>query len=187
MDFYWFEPLWSQGGGGIILLLLLVVAQALKAYFDARSARAEEGKISKKSTQQDSDAESDDYLSLQPKPRKERKRSSKKQSVLKETVISADNNRKIRGTLSRELAPQGEGTRFEAAPGTLDESQIVAPSVEPTVKSMLESMTGIYEASPTSSEPQSQPLTLDIQKLIAKPEGVRQAIILAEILKRPNY
>jgi hypothetical protein len=206
MSYYHIELLWSQAGGeqiiGAIIFLLLVVAQILKAYFDARSARIgeEKNKPGQKSARKliiDEQSDSDDpfsqifsqisqpYQTAQTKPPRERKRTTRKQSLVTET--STETARKTRGTLSRELAPQGEGARFETTTGTLNPSQIIAPSIEPTVKPMLESMTGIYEASPTTSELQPQSLTFDIHKLIASPEGIRQAVLLSEILKRPDF
>ncbi|MDR2706959.1 MAG: hypothetical protein LBC02_14365 [Planctomycetaceae bacterium] len=207
MSYYHIESLWSQAGGeqiiGAIIFLLLVVAQILKAYFDARSARIgeEKNKPAQKSARKltvEEQLDLDDPFSqtfsqtqvqasqtAQTKPHRERKRATRKQSLATETI--AETTRKTRGTLSRELAPQGEGTRFETATGTFDPSQIVAPTIEPTVKPTLESMTGIYEALPTSSELQPQLLTFDVHKLIASPEGIRQAVLLSEILKRPNF
>jgi hypothetical protein len=207
MSYYYIETLWSQAGGGqiigAIIFILIVIAQIFKAYFDARSARIgeEKNKPAQKPVRKltvDEQLGLDDPFSqtfsqtqiqtsqtAQTKPHRERKRAIRKQSLATETT--AETTRKTRGILSRELAPQGEGVRFETATGTLDPSQIVASTIEPTVKPMLESMTGIYEASPTSSEFQAQSLTFDIHKLIASPEGIRQAVLLSEILKRPDF
>ncbi|MDR1142030.1 MAG: hypothetical protein LBL62_10080, partial [Planctomycetaceae bacterium] len=184
--FYFIEPLWSQGGVeqfiGAIIFLLLIIAQILKAYFNTRSIQAEEENRLQKQIQI-SDLEEDLEEPLNPfpvlqtaKPSRERKRTHRKQSFATEST--PETARKTRGTLSRELAPQGEGSRFETTTGTLNQSQIIAPSIESTVKPMLESITGIYETPPVSSEDQSQPLTLDIQKLIASPGGLRQAVLL---------
>jgi hypothetical protein len=214
MSYYPIETLWSQAGGeqiiGAIIFLLLIIAQILKSYFDARSARIGEEKnkpAQKKPVRKltvDDQSDSVDLFSqtasststftqtqiqtfqtAQTKPPRERKRATRKQSLTLETV--AETARKTRGTLSRDLAPQGEGSRFETTTGTLNSSQIIASTIEPTVKPMLESMTGIYEASPTSSELQPQSLTFDIHKLIASPDGIRQAVLLSEILKRPHF
>ncbi|MDR0337848.1 MAG: hypothetical protein LBI18_12240 [Planctomycetaceae bacterium] len=191
MSDYFIEPLWSQGGGeqiiGVIIFLLLVVGQILKAYFDARSVQTGEEKTLRKPKPHSDLEESLNQVSFSQatKPPRERKRISRKSSLVTETI--SENARKTRGTLSRELAPQGEGSRFETTTGTLHSSQIIAPSIEPTVQPMLESMTGIYETASVASENQSQSLTLDVQKLLAGSEGLRQAVILAEILKRPNF
>ncbi|MDR2117331.1 MAG: hypothetical protein LBP87_13215 [Planctomycetaceae bacterium] len=193
MSIYIIEPLWSQGGGeqiiGAIIFLLLVIAQILKAYFDARSTKIGEEKKHQKSIQKQEldDPFNNVLLSQTAKPSRERKRIARKQNPVTKTV--PENIRKTRGTLSRELAPQGEGSRFETTTGTLDASQIVTPSISPTVKSTLESMTGIYETPPANSELQSLALTLalDINKIITSPEGLRHAVILSEILKRPNF
>lgn len=189
------EFLWGQQNigeiAGIVVFLLVVFFQFLKAVFDQRAAMALE-----KQKREAAESEPVDELVYtdyneqnrelatpkQSEVVRQRKRPRSKASGAEET----SEGRSKRRTLSRELAPQGESARFDAAPGTLDADRIVAPSVEPTVKPTLESMTGIYEATPTVTELGDQPLTLDIQKLIARPEGIRQAIILAEILRRPE-
>jgi hypothetical protein len=190
MNLHWIEPLWSQQGiGGIIILLLFVIAHILKAFFESRSAKASEEKLKQKSGNEPAIDADDDFFTFQtktPPPPRERKRSPRRQPSVPNNETTFENpRRKTRGTLSRELGQQGEGTRFEAAPGTFDPTQLVAPTIEPTVKPTLESMTGIYEAPPTSNE--TQPSTLNILQFIMEPEGIRQAIILAEILKRPEY
>ncbi|MDR3196422.1 MAG: hypothetical protein LBU34_01015 [Planctomycetaceae bacterium] len=191
MNIYVIEPLWSQGGEqiiGAIIFLLIVIANILKAYFDARSTQTGEEKQSQKSIQI---LELEEPLNNVPlhqtaKQPRERKRTSRKQPLVTENV--PENTRKTRGTLSRELAPQGEGSRFETTTGTLNSSQIITPSITPTVKPTLESMTGIYETPPSSFEfQQSLTLALDINNIIASPEGLRHAVILSEILKRPNF
>jgi hypothetical protein len=184
MNIFCIEPLWGQGAEQLIgaaVFILLFIAQMIKAYFDARTVRGEEKRL------KESDQELAELIEMegQPKPHRERKPPSRKQVVSNETV-SEKRERKVRKAFRRELAPQDESARFVAVPGTLDKSQLVAPTIEPTVKPTLKSMTGIYDESPTSYEIPPQPLTLDIQNLIARPEGVRQAIILAEILKRPE-
>lgn len=171
---------WAQQGGAGeliwgLIIFCVVIFQAVRAFLEARAAQ----------TTQQAEKEKPP-LAMEPK--KERKRPRQTLSIPPEEASDRKekNDRPHRKALSRELAPQGEGARFDAAPGTFDEAKLVASSIEPTVKPTLESMTGIYEASPTSSELPDQPLTLDIQKLIARPDGIRQAILLAEILKRPE-
>jgi hypothetical protein len=192
---YVIEPFWSQVGGepfiGLIIFLLLVIAQILKAYFDTRSVQpADKAKQAQKPIQNlelDDPFQNNVVISQTPKPPRERKRSPRKQPLTTETA--PEHTRKPRGILSRELAPQGEGSRFETTTGTLNSSQIIAPSITPVVKPTLESLTGIYDTPPVSSELQSQSLVLalDVKEMTASPEGLRQAVILSEILKRPNF
>ena len=92
-----------------------------------------------------------------------------------------------RQALSKKLSPQGEGQRFDTDPGTLDTARIVAPTIDPAVKPELESFTGIYEEGATFADKSKPVLTLNIADYFAKPEGIVQAVILAEILNRPAW
>ena len=178
--------LWAQQGGGeligLIIFVLIIVFNAVKSMFEARFAEAEKNR--QKELAQ-TELELSEPEPVPAPPRRESQRPVRKRMSSYESSTETE-QRKSRAPLSRELGVQGEGARFDADPGTLETAHLVAPSIEPTVKPTLESMTGIYEAAPTVTELGDQPLTLDIQKLIAKPEGLRQAIILAEILKRPE-
>lgn len=186
MTFYC--SLWCQQNGGeiigIIFFLIIVLFQFIKAVLDARGSKIEEEK-KKKELQELLESESSPRPSG-PRPSKkggERKRLQREST----SDVSARNEmRSSRNVLSRELAPQGEGARFEAAPGTFDAAQVVASTIEPTVKPTLESMTGIYEAPPGGDEQGNSSLIPDIYKLLHHPDGMRQAVILAEILKRPG-
>ena len=165
---------------GLIIFVLIIVFNAIKAMVEARFAEAEKQK--ERQTPEDSfDSDSKNAPPPIRQPVRQRERPNRKPLSGTETET-----RKPRSSLSRELAEQGAGARFEADPGTLDTSHLEGPSLESTVKPTLESMTGIYEAAPNSTELGDQPLTIDIQKLITRPEGIRQAVILAEILKRPE-
>lgn len=183
MLFFFQEILWAQQNvgeiAGIVIFLLVVFFQFLKAVLDQRAAMALE-----KQKREAMEAEPDSTDAVEPE--REIAEPVRKRKLPRRPVEEATEGQPKRRSLSRELAPQGEGARFETAPGTLDANRIVAPTVEPTVKPTLESMTGIYEAAPTATELGDQPLTLDIQRLIVRPEGIRQAVILAEILKRPE-
>lgn len=175
------EPLWSQQGnaGDLIwgiVVFLCIISYAVKAVLEANAQARGNRLAEQQRLQREAEA-----AGAKPSPEK---KTVRRPPAVYEYDPEEERTRKV---LSRELAPQGEGARFEAAPGTMDETQLVSPSIESTVKPTLESMTGIYEAKPTESELGGQPLTLDIQKLIARPEGIRQAVILAEILKRPEF
>ncbi|MDR2754930.1 MAG: hypothetical protein LBC20_04425 [Planctomycetaceae bacterium] len=192
MSVYIIEPLWSQGGGeqiiGIVIFALLVIAQILKAYFDTRSVQqtGTEKRLQKpiQNTELNDPLNSVSLSQTTKRPR-ERKRSPRKQTLTTETA--SEHTRKSRGILSRELGPQGEGSRFETVTGTFNSSQIITSSITPIVKPTLESLTGIYDTPPVSSETQPQPLALNVKEMIADSEGLRQAVILSEILKRPNF
>ncbi len=171
----------------IIMLLLFVLPNVLK-YFAEQAAKKKQREIEERQQQkrlQDvfSLSSAAEEVSPPPKPKKERRRKKT------ELVPSVDAERSTHGTrLSRELTPQGEGVRFDARPGTLDATQVLAPSVEPTVQPMLESMTGIYDA-PSASEQSADaaPLARDIFQTLSTPNGLRQTVILSEIFKRPEY
>jgi hypothetical protein len=96
-------------------------------------------------------------------------------------------DKSTRGSLSRSLPQQGQGTRFEAVPGTLDASQIVAPAINPNVNPTLESMTGIYDNNSPSIESNITEQTINIHNILTSPDGIRNSIILAEILTHPKY
>ncbi len=178
-------PLWAQGQGqgigefiGVIIFLLIVFFQFIRTVFEARKGEAASAPPPRSRQQRQEQQHRPPEREARPAPRPE---------MAWEQDRIQEEEQRGRTALVRELAPQGVGQRFEVAPGTLDASNLEGTSLEPTVKPTLDSMTGIYEASPTSEERPDQPLTLDIQKLMARPEGIRQAIILAEILKRPDY
>jgi len=135
----------------------------------------------------------------QPKPSKQSKPSQQSKGVKHRSLTRQplgegwDNlgDRETRPSqrlaLSKALSPQGEGHRFDADPGTLDTAQIVAPTVDPTVNPNLESITGIYEEGALFPDRSQSAVTLNIADYFAKPEGIVQAVILSEILKRPAW
>ena len=92
-----------------------------------------------------------------------------------------------RQALSKKLAPQGVGHRFDADPGALDTAHIVSPTIDPSVKPHLESITGIYEEGALFADRSQPAVTLDIADYFSKPEGIVQAVLLSEILKRPAW
>ena len=92
-----------------------------------------------------------------------------------------------RQALSKTLSPQGEGHRFDTDPGTLNTARIVAPTIDPMVNPHLESITGIYEEGAMFGDRVQPAITLNLADCFAKPEGIVQAVILSEILKRPAW
>lgn len=186
---YDFITIWSQAGGaveflGAILFLIFVLLRVLSAYVETRKNREEEKKQEALRQQQ---AEQPRLRDREKQEQQRRQKRSTVSSLESQDVFETKNRQQRQQALVRELTPQGEGQRFEADPGTFDVFRLVTTSIEATVKPTLESMTGIYDAAPATSEFQDQPLTLDIQKLLARPEGIRQAVLLAEIFKRPEF
>ena len=179
------EALWGQPAAGgeflvFVIVVLFILAQVVKFFLKYQKILSDpkaHGELRQEPEKMDFSEES-----RPPRPVRQRKRAAQDDSP-----VERETERSRPKALSRELAPQGAGTRFEAAPGTLDTTSLVASSIEPTVKPNLESMTGIFAGiyeGPPGTEYGDSAMAFDLQQLIAKPEGIRQAIILAEILKR---
>ena len=190
-----FLSLWAQANDFVgliqaLLVLLLIVVPAVIKYFSAKAAQKDQQRLAEKTLEQRlheafsavaEDIPEEPVARPRPKPPKKRKQTTG-------TLVSADDRSPTRGTrLSRELTPQGEGSRFDVQPGTLDGSLTLTPSVEPTVQPMLESMTGIYDTPFGSEQSIQTPLAVDIFQLLTTPSGIRQAVVLGEILKRPEF
>ena len=189
-------PFWAQQQIGIgeliqlLFLILIVVVPTVLRFFGEHAAQKQRQRLTEEEVQKHLlDAfnaavaeESREEPVIRPRPKKERKRKPT------DSVLATDAEPPTRGTpLSRELAPQGEGSRFDAKPGTLEASQILTPSVEPTVQPTLESMTGIYDVHYGGETNTQMPLVVDMFRMLTTPDGVRQAIVLSEILRRPEW
>jgi hypothetical protein len=124
---------------------------------------------------------------IRSKPVKTKPKRKQLQQETVSNVYEMEYDLPKRQALSKKLPPQGEGSRFDTAPGTLDAAKVVVPMIDPTVKPELESMTGIYEQESTLTPKSSPPLSLNIVDWFAKPEGLCRAVILAEILNRPAW
>jgi len=187
--------LWAQQNGfaelvKLLIVLLIIVVPAVIKFFGELAAktdrrRREELAIEKHLrdvfSQTPTDKEVPEAVLGRPRPKKERKRKRA------ELVLEPIDEHTIRGmSLSRELAPQGEGSRFESRPGTLDGSLVLTPSIESTVQPTLDSMTGIYDAPSGSAHSAQTSLAVDIYRMLTTPSGIRQAVILGEILRRPT-
>ena len=168
----------------LIVLIIMVVTQIIKSIKENAEA----------AKHQKSDTDSDLVIITQPKrPVKQTQRISKavrpaeRQSWRDERSVfdTPGTASPKRQALTKELAPQGEGLRFEADPGTLDAANIVAPTIDPTVKPELDSLTGIYDEGAQFADKSKPAVTLNIADYLTKPEGIVHAIILAEILNRP--
>ena len=183
---------WAQQPNGIVELLqllfvlLLIVVPAVIKFFAAQTAQKNQRQLEEQSLEEqlreafNAAVAEESGVRPRPKPAKKRKPT--------ELVLELDDDRSARGSpLVRELAPQGEGARFDASPGTFDSSLALTPSVEPTVQPTLDSMTGIYDAPPDSEHLAQTALAVDIYQMLTTPSGIRQAVVLGEILKRPEY
>ena len=168
-----------DGTIAVIVAILMVIAHIIKSIKEGAEA----------AKQPPPDAEQDELVIIpRPKPvkqpRENRSRSLARQPLEDDPYVSTPVKRQA---LSKKLSPQGEGHRFEADPGSLDAARIVAPTIDPTVKPELESITGIYEEGASFSDRSTPAITLNLADYLAKPEGVIQAVILAEIMNRPAW
>ena len=166
----------------LILVIIMIISHIVKSIKEAAEVA--------KQQQQQSEAEDDIVIITQQKPVKQPKPNKQRPPIrqpLGEPLRSYEAPSRKRQALSKSLGAQGEGQRFEVAPGTLDASQIVAPTIDPTVKPDLGSITGIYEEGAQVRRRTSETITLNIADYFAKPEGIVHAVILAEILNRPAW
>ncbi|MDR0328495.1 MAG: hypothetical protein LBI05_09395 [Planctomycetaceae bacterium] len=166
----------------LIFAIIMIVAHILKAIRESAEAAKQ---------QQNPDPEDEELVLIsrpnpvrQTKPMKPMK-ANKQRLTDRQPLDSFDAPK--RQALSRKLSPQGEGERFEADPGTLDPSRIVAPTIDPTVKPELESITGIYEEGALFADRSQPAIALNLADYLAKPEGIIHAVIFAEILNRPAW
>ena len=168
---------------GLLVVILMILAQLVKGI-------REGAQVMKQPPEK---ADNELVLITRPKPSKQQKpgkmRLSERQSPKNVWDVpgSTSTDPFKKQALAKKLSPQGEGRRFEADPGTLDPTRIVAPTIDPTVKPELESITGIYDGEAASTEKRSTPaMALNVADWLAKPEGIWQAVILAEVLNRPG-
>ena len=173
----------------LIFMIIMIITHLVKNMREA----AEVAKQKQQQEQREIDAEIENMVTISrtktPKPPKVPKQRPLVRQPLSDSfgpaATTASTSAPKRQALAKKLAPQGEGQRFEADPGTLDASQIVAPTIDPTVKPELDSITGIYEEGAQTARRTGATLNLNIADIFAKPEGIIQAVILAEILNRP--
>jgi hypothetical protein len=127
------------------------------------------------------------YTSTPPKHKKKRNLRKPQPQLPIDIDNTPKEQKKIRQSLARELPQQGQGSRFEAAPGTFNNIQLT-PIVEATIKPDLDSLTGIYDQSTqnTTDNYQTQNI-IHIHNLLTTPEGIRTSVILSEILNHPNF
>ena len=178
----------------LIFAIIMIITQLIKSIREGAEA----------AKHQQSDSTDDDVVIIRPnKPIKQQKPTVQRQTVRQlqkgglRSVFDEPANNKQKGeptrqkALVKELSPQGEGRRFVADPGTLDSASIVAPTIDPTVKPDLGSMTGIYELQSAAARAATRRTTptveLNLFDNLTRPEGLCHAIILAEIMNRPAW
>jgi hypothetical protein len=173
----------------LIFAILMIVTHIIKTMRENAEA----------AKQQKPDTAEDEVVVIRPnKPIKQQQKPDKPRLADRQpskgglrSVFDEPKKGPPRQALVKTLSTQGEGHRFVADPGTLDTSSIVAPTIDPTVKADLGSMTGIYEqqsAAARAATRRTAP-TVEVNLLdgLMKPEGLCQAIIFAEIMNRPAW
>lgn len=137
--------------------------------------------------------EQDIIYKSKPSENKRKRNFRKSQPQIPNEIISTTNyvsneSKSQRKVLSRELPQQGQGVRFNAAPGTLN--TVLAPSVEATVNPELESLTGIYdqpELDTNNNNIVSDTIKFSLNDFLTTPDGIKNSFILSEILNRPKF
>ena len=173
---------------GALIFILLIIAHIIKSIRDTVPPKSPDAKRG-----QDSDVviiTQSKQSKQSAKPTKPSKKRLTEQSPLWNDRSVFDNTKTEaprQKALVKKLSPQGEGQRFAVDPGTLDTTNIVAPTFDPTVKPELDSITGIYERGVMFGESAQPAITLNITDWLARPESLCQAVICAEILNRPAW
>ena len=174
----------------VVFAILMILTHILKSIRENAEAAKR---------QQQSDSEKDEVVIVrpnkpvnqQPKPNKLRLADGQPSQGLRSVFDAPKAESPRQKALVKTLAPQGEGHRFVTDPGTLDAASIVSPTIDPTVKANLGSMTGIYEqqsAAARAATRQAAPtVEVHLLDILKRPEGICQAVILAEIMNRPAW
>jgi len=173
----------------VIFAIIMIVAHIIKNIKEAAEAAKQQQR-----QQKPVEAEDDLVMITRPKQNKPPKvnKPPPARQPLRDTSLGypsslSDSAPPKRQALTKRLAPQGEGERFGVDPGTLDAANIVAPTIDPSVKPELDSITGIYEEGVQFGDRSKSAITLDIADYFARPEGIIHAVILAEVLNRPPW
>jgi len=179
---------------GAIIFIIIIIAQIIRSIRESSSAQ-QQPKVNKGEADLVSTAPSkpNKQPAKQSKPVKQRppeRQVWRSESAWRDerSVFDDPNTEAPRQkALIKKLSPQGEGQRFAVDPGTLDTTNIVAPTIDPTVKPELDSITGIYEQGVTFGETAKPAITLNLADWFTKSEGICQAVIFAEIMNRPAW
>ena len=168
----------------LIFAIIMIVTHIIKSI-------RESAEIAKR---QPPDTDDDELVIMRPnKPVKQQQKTNRPEQLsrgLRSVFDESQNESSRKKALVKKLSPQGEGHRFAVDPGTLDTASIVAPTIDPTVKPELGSITGIYEqqdAAMRAARRSAPALELSLFDSLQRPEGICQAVILAEILNRPAW
>jgi len=177
---------------GAIIALLFMIIMIITHILKSIRENAEAVK-----RQQQPEVTEDEVVVIRPtkpikqqKPNKQRLAEGQPSTGLRSVFDVPRNEPPRQKALVKKLSPQGEGRRFVADPGTLDATNIVAPTIDPTVKPDLGSMTGIYEQQSAAARATRRAVpTIEVNLLdfLQRPEGICQAVILAEIMNRPAW
>ncbi|MDR2642787.1 MAG: hypothetical protein LBC74_08325 [Planctomycetaceae bacterium] len=185
------------GLGAIVVFIIYIVYNIAVSISEARQTAINKAKSNAEkqnqnqnySTNQDQVAEQEIIYTSKPSEQKKKRNFRKAQPQIPDEII--DNTTKepknTRKVLVRELPQQGQGSRFEVAPGTLKSIQLT-PIVEATVNTELDSLTGIYEQHTQNTEEDKQTQNIiNLNDILTTHEGIRNSVILSEILNRPHF
>ncbi|MDR1484118.1 MAG: hypothetical protein LBT09_04770 [Planctomycetaceae bacterium] len=183
--------------GFAIAFILYLIFHFIVSFSDARKTAIDRAKNNDKQQDQNIDYSAtpdppevhEIIYTSKPHEQKKKRNLRKPQPQLPIDIIDdpTKDQKNTRRSLARELPQQGHGSRFEAAPGTLNAIQL-APTVEATVNPDLDSLTGIYDQPAQSSNDNSQSQNaINLYNILTTPEGVRNSVVLSEILNRPQF
>ncbi|MDR1480638.1 MAG: hypothetical protein LBJ00_17055 [Planctomycetaceae bacterium] len=187
-----FGILFGANWAGLLATAIVVIFYLIINAAERYAAAQKLDKLNKQKEQnmeqfENPEPAADQEIVFTSKPSDQKKKRNPKRSQPKISndynTNSTNNQKEPRRALVRELPKQGHGARFEAAPGTLSSVQLT-PQVEATVKPELDSLTGIYDQ--TADDNNTSQNTINLINLLSTPEGIREAIILSEILNRPS-
>ena len=172
----------------LLFMIIMIITHILKSIREVSETAKR---------QQQSEAAEEEVVVIRPtkpikpqKPNKQRLAEEQPSRGLRSVFDEPKNEPFRQKALVKKLSPQGEGRRFVADPGTLDTSNIIAPTIDPTVKPDLGSITGIYEQQSAAARATRRTVPMiEVNPLhfLQQPEGICQAVILAEIINRPTW
>ena len=187
MDFSDTLPIWAAADPilQIVGTILFIVFAILGQIF---SARKESQKNQPEDQNRQLEREDDLTITNLPEVRSKVSKERLRRKVERETLTQSYRPAPVpqrEERLANALQPQGVGARFDASPGTFDGAQIVASSVVPTINPILDSMTGAFDDHAQTNVRLKD--NLGLRQLLTTPQGIRQAVVLSEIMKRPDF
>lgn len=192
------SPLWGAGAGdvvNVIIVLLFVVAPFIKSIYDSVVEARREAE-QKKAKQLGQDVV--EYLVKQQEEQEEVALAEpvRQQSVLQSSLQdSQERFESLPSQKKEKRKPKIRPKNKSLTPELVDQSlsrDIAASIVHGDSKLSTASDQYTAQTAPASSPPrtrqaQGSPLAASIVKMLQDPNGVRQAIVISEILKRPTY